>query len=109
MPETLTRRQRRKIEELCVYNRDYSTGGIVIDEDKCTGCGMCAAICPGSAILFTEDKTPELKPGIEGLCMSCGDCSAICPADAITITQFIQFDYYFHYLDRGEPKPPRQF
>lgn len=108
MTEKLTRKQRRKIENLTVYNRDYTVGRVVFDREKCIGCGTCADVCPGSAIVL-NDKKPEMRPGIEGLCMSCGDCAAACPQDAIRIEQFIQFHYYFHYLDRGEPKPPRRF
>jgi Na+-translocating ferredoxin:NAD+ oxidoreductase subunit B len=48
--------------------------------DSCTGCGMCARICPTEAIRG-EKKAPH---GIdEGLCIACGACGRVCPAAAV--------------------------
>lgn len=109
MPETLTRKQRRKIENLTLFNSDYTAGRVVINLEKCSGCRMCVEICPGNALMINADSKPELKSGVEGMCMACGDCTAICPSEAICIDTFLQFNYFFHYLDRGNPEPPRRF
>jgi heterodisulfide reductase subunit A len=61
----------------------------VIDENYCTGCGVCQGSCEFSAIVF-EDK-PEGKrvsKVIEALCKGCGTCGASCPSSAITMLHF---------------------
>lgn len=45
----------------------------------CTGCQMCAAVCPKGAIQIKEDADGFLKPFIqEERCISCGICRKYC-------------------------------
>jgi len=54
---------------------------IIIDKDKCTGCGICARICPYRAILLPDEKAEySIKD-----CFLCGHCQAVCPVNAISI------------------------
>ncbi len=50
-----------------------------VDEDLCTGCGLCLEYCPSGAIEMLADKA-EIN---EGLCTSCGSCAESCPQEAI--------------------------
>ncbi len=54
----------------------------VIDVDKCTGCTVCAAKCPASAIYGTR-----LQPFfiVEEKCTGCGICYDVCKFNAIII------------------------
>lgn len=50
------------------------------NRSACTGCGLCAAICPKSAIVMVTDSNgfsyPKLEPDI---CVECEKCRDICP------------------------------
>lgn len=51
------------------------------EEDDCTGCGACAALCPVSALSMRENSYAELHPAIEiKKCINCGKCVSVCPA-----------------------------
>ncbi|HVN72266.1 MAG TPA: 4Fe-4S binding protein [Desulfomonilia bacterium] len=87
-------------DELCM-------GEVEFDEAKCSKCGMCAKICPGSAIAF--DSKPYMKSFPENQCMFCGCCSAICPKDAVIMKKPLVAKYFFKPIGHGDIKPPRLF
>lgn len=51
-----------------------------IDKTKCTGCKMCADICPKNAISFTEDSQGFWYPKVNAKCVNCGICIKKCPS-----------------------------
>jgi heterodisulfide reductase subunit A len=53
-----------------------------IDEQYCSGCRICNALCPYKAIDFLEEK--KVSWVNSPLCKGCGTCVAACPAGAIT-------------------------
>lgn len=57
-----------------------------INEDHCSGCRMCNALCPYQAITFDGEK--RVSSVNETLCKGCGTCVAACPAGAIAGTGF---------------------
>lgn len=54
-----------------------------IDPEKCTGCTVCAKICPTKAITG-ERKMPHIID--QALCIKCGSCYNKCKFDAISIS-----------------------
>lgn len=52
----------------------------VVDEDKCSGCKVCVAVCPYNAIVMNERDHAEVNPA---LCKGCGTCTAACGSGAI--------------------------
>jgi heterodisulfide reductase subunit A len=78
---------------------------LYIDQEKCTGCGVCGQKCPVEAIdLFNERlslckatsvKYPQAVPLVYAIdknyCIGCGVCEGVCKANAV------QYD-----LDDGE-------
>ena len=57
---------------------------IEIDQDKCNGCGACAAACHESAIVMTEGKAKLMR---DDYCDGLGDCLPTCPAGAISFVE----------------------
>ncbi len=54
---------------------------IKIDEEKCTGCGLCVDACHEGAIGMENGKAKLLR---EDYCDGLGDCLPACPTGAIT-------------------------
>lgn len=57
---------------------------IHIDEEKCNGCGACAAACHEGAIEMVNDKAKLTR---EDYCDGLGDCLPACPTGAITFEE----------------------
>lgn len=90
------------------------TPGIVsvVDEDICSGCGVCVELCPVEAIELVEEPVSAVTFGVMtvlsgekrvarvvGGCIGCGSCAAYCPSGAISLQNyrdrqvFAQLDY----------------
>ncbi|MGQ9582181.1 MAG: CoB--CoM heterodisulfide reductase iron-sulfur subunit A family protein [Thermoplasmatota archaeon] len=63
----------------------------VVDEAKCCGCGICASVCPYSAIKIVRTERGWKAQTIPVACKGCGNCDASCPERAISMK---------HYSDR---------
>ena len=57
---------------------------IRIDENKCNGCGLCAAACHEGAICMVDGKAKLLR---EDYCDGLGDCLPACPMNAISFEE----------------------
>jgi heterodisulfide reductase subunit A len=52
----------------------------VVDEDKCSGCRVCVAVCPYNAVTITKEGRAHVNPA---MCKGCGTCTSSCPSLAI--------------------------
>ncbi|MHA1708991.1 MAG: 4Fe-4S binding protein [Candidatus Baldrarchaeia archaeon] len=59
--------------------RPRKGGGVVLDERKCIGCGLCAEACPIGAIFWDDERN---KPVV---CKYCGSCAEHCPHGVIKL------------------------
>ena len=57
---------------------------IEIDQDKCNGCGACAAACHEGAIAMVDGKAQLMR---DDYCDGLGDCLPTCPTGAITFVE----------------------
>ena len=57
---------------------------IHIDEEKCNGCGACAAACHEGAIGMVDGKARLLR---DDYCDGLGDCLPSCPTKAISFEE----------------------
>lgn len=57
---------------------------MIQEKESCTGCGMCAAICPSSAIQMQADSHGFLHPVVDaGKCTDCGLCARKCSVSTL--------------------------
>ncbi|MHC1728703.1 MAG: mercury methylation ferredoxin HgcB [Syntrophobacteraceae bacterium] len=63
-----------------IYLKDVAT--LELDRKACTGCGMCAIVCPRGVFRISDRKANVLE---KDSCMECGACSRNCPAQAIFV------------------------
>jgi ferredoxin len=57
---------------------------IKIDQEKCTGCGLCVPDCPEGALRVIDGKARLVG---DLLCDGLGACISTCPEDAITVEE----------------------
>jgi 4Fe-4S ferredoxin len=86
--ETIKKEKRKET----TLSRNFLTRKYLLrlDKELCTGCGICAQICPKEAI---EEKPPSVvngrlkkKPTIDidpEKCIMCGECVVLCPYNAL--------------------------
>jgi NAD-dependent dihydropyrimidine dehydrogenase PreA subunit len=63
-----------------IYLKNVVT--LQLDENKCTGCGMCLYVCPHEVFKMNSKKVMIQD---RDACMECGACSLNCPANAISV------------------------
>ena len=64
--------------------RAWRTCKPVIDQSKCTKCGLCWIYCPEAAIIIKEDGRYEVDLTF---CKGCGICERTCAPKAITMVK----------------------
>jgi len=81
-------------------------GIVVINDEKCTGCGMCIPACPKNILhlrpyskkvtvsCLNTDRGPEARKACSVACIGCGKCEKVCEDDAIHMANFLaKIDY----------------
>jgi 2-oxoglutarate ferredoxin oxidoreductase subunit delta len=63
---------------------------VVIDEDRCKGCGLCVDACPAHILQLTEDRFNRkgyrpVEVSDPEACTGCATCAVICPDVVFTV------------------------
>lgn len=52
----------------------------IANNNFCSGCGACSAVCPKECISLADNEFGEIRPIIDAdLCVNCGKCNRVCP------------------------------
>jgi len=61
---------------------------VVVDSEKCTGCGTCVDTCPvGVFEMVTVEGSEKSNPVNADQCIVCRACEVQCSESAITVTE----------------------
>ncbi len=66
-------------------------GTIIIDQERCKGCGLCILVCPQHVISLNESffNAKGFHPAIlnedAASCTGCSVCAVICPDVSISV------------------------
>lgn len=61
---------------------------VIINKEKCIGCGKCAADCVSEKIKIIDGKAEFMYER----CIQCGHCYAICPVSAVTMANYKDYE-----------------
>ena len=65
-------------------------GMVLIDVDRCKGCGLCTHVCPVNILAISKDALnargyhPVMVTDAEA-CTGCASCATICPDVVFTV------------------------
>jgi len=62
----------------------------VVDQEKCSGCGICERVCPYGAMRLVEIYAVTKAQSTPASCKGCGVCAASCPSKAVDMCHFSQ-------------------
>jgi len=61
---------------------------IVINTERCKGCGLCVKVCPKNGIVISEFSNKNgyfIAEARDGECTGCAVCAIICPEAVIEV------------------------
>jgi len=56
-------------------------GGVILDSEKCIGCGKCVSACTVGAVSFDDEAKKPI------ICKHCGLCTKFCPHQCLRMEE----------------------
>ena len=84
IPDTIASASAAASKVLSLFSRKellHEPTTAYVDEEVCSGCGICVPVCTYKAISIDENKRVAVVN--EALCEGCGSCAATCPSKAM--------------------------
>jgi len=64
-------------------------GAIVVNTERCKGCGLCVEACPKKVIALGKEVNTKgynfALPAVPDECIGCNSCAIVCPDACITV------------------------
>ncbi len=64
-------------------------GTLIIDKERCKGCGVCTTACPFTVLSLSSEVNGKGYPFAimvkADQCTGCASCAIICPDNCITV------------------------
>lgn len=63
-------------------------GDIVINIERCKGCGVCLTACPNDVLALSNEvnaKGYHYIMKVNSECIGCANCAVVCPDAVITV------------------------
>lgn len=69
-------------------------GKVEVDSFKCTGCSLCATVCPTDALRISksEKKDTYQLTFQHDICVACGYCVESCPENCLRLERVLELD-----------------
>jgi ferredoxin len=68
-------------------------GRVTFESERCTMCGLCAAVCPTEAIRFDQDAVTATLDLVRPACIGCDHCATICPERALSVERGVDLGH----------------
>jgi 2-oxoglutarate ferredoxin oxidoreductase subunit delta len=70
---------------------EASVSRILVDDEKCRGCGLCIVFCPRQVLAastrFNHDGLSPVEQQYPERCIGCATCALMCPHVAIILVE----------------------
>lgn len=64
-------------------------GAVLIDQERCKGCGLCVAACPHHVLMLSDGYNARgyhpARLDQQDHCTGCGICAVVCPDVVFTV------------------------